>query len=307
MSDMILAIIELDNSPQVVANRAAWLAGLYGCNLHLLLCDPSSNLLRDSFLVSNEAKEIGLAIADAQQQVLTELSGSIQAVDGMSVTSAISHDRPAHDAIIASALAIEPRIVVKGTQYHSPAERATFTFTDWQLIRKLATPLWLVKHNQWQDSPVIVAAVDPMHENDTEAGLDQIIVDAGKSLASKCGGNLVLLHTYQRLVEIGHEVMFKFKPVKLKIDELDKKTRAEHRQKLDALARANDIDADAVHQLPGRTSDILPTFARTRGADLVIMGAVARSSRVRHALGSTAERVLDHLHCDILIARGEVL
>lgn len=72
MSDMILAIIELDNSPQVVANRAAWLAGLYGCNLHLLLCDPSSNLLRESFLVSNEAKEIGLAIADAQQQVLAE-------------------------------------------------------------------------------------------------------------------------------------------------------------------------------------------------------------------------------------------
>jgi universal stress protein E len=100
--------------------------------------------------------------------------------------------------------------------------------------------------------------------------------------------------------------MFKFKPVKLKIDELDKKTRAEHRQKLDALARANGIDADAVHQLPGRTSDILPTFARTSGANLVIMGAVARSSRIQRVLGSTAERVMDHLHCDILIARGEV-
>jgi len=113
----------------------------------------------------------------------------------------------------------------------------------------------------------------------------------------------MLLHTYQRLVEIGEYAKFKFKPVKLPIDDLDKQIRDRHRQMLDALAKENHIAADAVHQLPGRTSDILPTFARAHGADLVIMGALARSSLMQRALGSTAERVLDHLHCDVLIAR----
>jgi universal stress protein E len=48
----------------------------------------------------------------------------------------------------------------------------------------------------------------------------------------------------------------------------------------------------------------LPFFARDRQADLVVMGAVARWSMQRTVIGSTAERVLDHLPCDILIVRG---
>ena len=74
-----------------------------------------------------------------------------------------------------------------------------------------------------------------------------------------------------------------------------------HREKLDALAAANDIPIDAVHQLPGRAHEILPMFARAQGADLVIMGAIARSGLKSRVLGSTAAKVLDHLPCDILI------
>ncbi|NCF52804.1 universal stress protein [Gammaproteobacteria bacterium] len=305
MSETVLAVIQLDNFPQHVANRAAWIARLFGYDLHLLLSDPSLAVLRDSFIVSNEAKEIARSIETAQQQLLDDLKNAVSENGEIQVTTTITHDRPAHDAIIAQALEIEPKVVVKGTQYHSPAERATFAYTDWQLIRKLNAPLWFVKPNDWKDAPVLVAAVDPTHRHDKAGTLDQKIIDFGKSIASKCGGHLILLHTYQRLVEIGTYAKFKFKPVKLPIDELDKNIRAEHRQKLDALAAANDIPADAVHQLPGRTHDILPTFARTRGADLVIMGALARSGLRQRTLGSTAERVLDHLHCDILIARSD--
>jgi universal stress protein E len=60
---------------------------------------------------------------------------------------------------------------------------------------------------------------------------------------------------------------------------------------------------DALHQLPGRTREVLPVFARANDTDLVIMGAVARTGLKRRILGSTAELVLDHLPCDILIIR----
>jgi universal stress protein E len=305
MSNTVLAIIELDNTPEDVARRAAWLARMYDCKLHLLLSDPSLAILRDSFIVSNEAKEVALGIEDAQRRVLADLSETISSDGSLDVTTDISHDRPAHDAIIGRAVDIEPRFVVKGTQYHSAAERATFAYTDWQLIRKLNAPLWFVKPKAWRDKPVIVAAVDPTHQHDKEGKLDQIIVTMGKDVASRCDGQLLLLHTYQRLVEIGTYAKLKFKPVKLPIDELDKKIRKDHREKLEALASANDIPEDAVHQLPGRTRDLLPTFARTHGADLVIMGALARAGLRRRTIGSTAEQVLDHLQCDILIARGD--
>jgi universal stress protein E len=48
---------------------------------------------------------------------------------------------------------------------------------------------------------------------------------------------------------------------------------------------------------------VIPFLARDRNADLVVMGAVARWSLQRAVIGSTAEKVLDHLPCDILIVR----
>jgi len=305
MSDTVLAIIELDRYPEEVARRAAWIARLHACDLQLLLCDPTLGILRDSFIVSNEARQIAAGITEAQNRILDDLAKAISAENELTITSAVTHERPASDAIIAAALEIGPMFVVKGTHYHSPAERATFAATDWQLIRKLTYPLWLVKPNDWKDNPVIVAAVDPTHLHDKRGTLDQAIVDAAKSLADKSDGKLMLLHTYERLVEIGSFAKFKFKPVKLPIDKLDAKIKAEHRRLLDALASANGIPDDAVHQLPGRTRDLLPTFARTRGANLVVMGALSRSGLKRRAVGSTAEQVLDHLPCDVLIAHSQ--
>jgi len=38
-------------------------------------------------------------------------------------------------------------------------------------------------------------------------------------------------------------------------------------------------------------------------ADIVVMGAVSRSRLQRIFVGNTAERVLDHLPCDVLIVK----
>lgn len=303
MSKTILAIIETDRFPEEVANRAAWIAQHYECDLELLFSDPTLGFLRDSFMISVDSKQLSDGIRQAQEETLERLASSVGA-NGLKVTTSISHDRPASDAIVARALQCEPMFVIKGTAYHSPAERATFTFTDWQLIRKLDFPLWLVKPHQWKDKPIIVAAVDPVHKKDKEGALDQAIVDVGKSIAGKCGGTLHLLHTYQRLDEIGAYAKFQFKPTRAPIEEIEQKMRANHRRHLDSFAAKNEIDPEAIHQLPGRAREILPTFVRANGADLVIMGAVARSGLKRRIIGSTAEHVLDHLPCDILIARS---
>ena len=304
MSNTILAIIELERFPQEVANRAAWIAQHYDCDLHLAFSDPTLGFLRDSFMISAESKQIADSTKQAQQEMLEDLVASV-ATPGLTISTSIIHDRPASDAIIAQALEIEPMFVVKGTAYHSPAERATFTFTDWQLIRKLNYPLWLVKPQEWKEKPVIVAAVDPMHRHDKTGAFDQAIISAGKTLASKCEGKLLLLHTYQRLVEIGAYAKLRFKPVKVPIEEIEEKMRRDHRRHLDSLAAKNEISPDTIYQLPGRTTEILPTFVCEHGADLVIMGATARTGLKRRMIGSTAEQVLDHLPCDILIARGD--
>ena len=300
MSDTILTIIELENYPEQVVERATWLAKLTNSELELLLCDPTSSYVREEFIVSSEVRDLVNELYEAEGDALARLA-ELPRTQGIKVATDISHDRPIEDVIINRASDIDPRFVVKGTHYHTPAERATFSDTDWQLMKRLDFALWFVKPVAWKEKPLIVAAVDPMHQQDEEALLDARIVSMAQSLADECQGRVALLHTYQRLVEIGSRATWAIKPVKLPIDELDQKLRDEHRQKLDSFARECGVDADAVHQLPGRAHELLPSFAQSHGASLIVMGALSRSGLRKRYIGNTAARVLDHLPCDILV------
>ena len=51
------------------------------------------------------------------------------------------------------------------------------------------------------------------------------------------------------------------------------------------------------------TIPYIPAVAQKLGADLVVMGAVARSGLKRVFIGNTAERVLGALPCDVLVIR----
>ncbi len=303
MRNTILAIVEMERFPLEVAKRAARIAGLYDADLELVLSDPTVSFLRSSFMISVDSKQIADTVRQAQEEELERIVAAIS-VPGLNISTSIIQNRPASDAMVAKALDCEPLLVVKGTVYHSPAERATFTFNDWQLIRKLEYPLWLVKTRPWSEKPIIIAAVDPMHPNEEKGELTQTIVEIAKSIAEKCGGKLLLLHTYERLEEVSSFAKLEFKPMKVPVQELEEKMHDEHRRHLDALAATNDIDSKAIHLLPGRTRHILPAFARSQDADIVVMGAVARTGLRRRIIGSTAEHVLDHVPCDILVARN---
>jgi len=301
-SDVVLAVVEPDVVPQEVVERSAWLAERTGCELALLLCDADVTALANDFFVSSETKEIAKSMRAIQREMLEDLATPARA-RSIRVSLQVLEERPIADAVLQRALDMNPRFVVKGTQYHSDARRAIFVDTDWFLIRTCPYPLWLVKPHEMSAKPLIIAAVDPVPEDDAATPLDQAIVKHAQALAAKTGGEVHLLHSYQPLKGIGAEATRTFKPIRLPVDELSQRIAEEHRRRLDALAAANGIAKSHTHQLPGAARDVIPFVARDRKADLVVMGAIARWSLQRAVVGSTAEKVLDHLPCDILIVR----
>lgn len=303
MKKTILCVVELDNSPDEVVARATWLAKLFDCDLELVLSEPTTNYLGESFVYFMEMQMLADSIKNEQNVIIQQLASPAEEA-GISVRTSVSTERPETDMIVAKAESCEAYFVIKGTDYHSPSERASLAHTDWQLIRKLDRPLWFVKPFEWKDSSVVIAAVDPVHSHDKTASLDREIIKSGQTVAEKSGGKLLLFHSYQRLEEIGSRVTWRIKPEKLVIDKLDENIQQEHREALDKLAEECGVGADAVHQLPGRTHELLPTFARANGASLVVMGALARSGLQRRILGNTAAKVLDHLPCDVLVVHA---
>jgi len=302
--DKILAIIELEHSPEKVVERAAWVAKLVDCALELLLCEPAFSPLGYRIIVSNEAKEIGRDISNLRKETIDGFAKSARN-SGVTVTTDVLEERPIADGILAAALNMDPRFIVKGTHYHSAADRGIMIDTDWQLIRTCPYPLWLVKREEFRKQPVIIAAVDPTHEHDKPMALDQAIIDAAKTIAGPTNGEVHLLHTYERLISIGKAANRAIKSTVLPIEELEKRIQKTHREALHELAVKNGFDDKHTHQLPGTTREILPTYVRSKNADLVVMGALARWGIKRMVIGSTAERVLDHLPCDVLIVRPD--
>lgn len=298
----VLAVIEPDIEPCDIVDRAAWLADINGSALELLLCDPDVGALSDMVFVSNEARDIAVQIRAAQEQMLNDLAAPAHEW-GVDVLTGILDMRPIADGIVHVALDHEPLYVVKGTRYHSDAERASLLDTDWQLIRRCPYPLWLVKARPISEKPLIVAAVDPTHGEDEEARIDHLLTAHAKALAAAAGGELRLLHVYQPLAGIGAAARLNFKPERIPVDEISERMEREHRRKLGELAAAHGIDEARIRLLPGSPRDLLPWVAREENADVFVMGALARSARAGGAIGSTAERVLDHLPCDVLILR----
>ena len=64
----------------------------------------------------------------------------------------------------------------------------------------------------------------------------------------------------------------------------------------------------STHLIESPVDEALPEIAEKEGAWVIVMGAISRGGLERVFIGSTAERVLDRLPCDVWIVKpGAVL
>ncbi len=303
MSRNILCLVEFDKYPQEVVARATWLAKSNDCNLHLLVSDPISDFLGESYVYLLESQSIAESIRASQDEAMAEMVAFVEK-SGVRVEVNRSNNRHVAELIRRESAARMPMYVVKGTHYHTPSERASFADSDWDLIRDLDYPLWFVKPVEWKEPFVIIAAVDPVHANDKPAHLDIRIIERAREVAENNGATLKVVHTYQTLDEIGSRATWAFKPGKLPVGELNEKIRVEHDLAIKLLAEMCELPAGSVYMLPGRPEEVLPAFADEQGASLVVIGALARSRLKQRIVGSTAAKALDHFVCDVLVTHA---
>ena len=94
-------------------------------------------------------------------------------------------------------------------------------------------------------------------------------------------------------------------PVSLPFDGVEQQMYEDHRRRFEEVTELHNVDDDKVHLVSGVTHEELPAIAERIGADVVVMGAVARNRWKRLLIGATAERTLEHLPCDLLIVKPD--
>jgi universal stress protein E len=300
----ILAVIDPTTQHQPGLHRAAWLAKKTGAKLELLVCYYNEYLSGDRLFDSPSLEKAREEVLKSQKKHIEALAAPLRA-DGITVETSAIWDHPLHEGIVRHAISTKADLVIKDTHHHSAITRALLSNTDWNLIRTCPIRLWLVNPVEMSETPVFVAAIDPMNQHDKPAALDDEILLLSKTLAGKVGGEVHAFHSYDPRIAVATATANAYIPVSLPFDEIEQQMHEDHQKRFKEITEFHKIDDDKLHLVAGLTHEELPAIAEKLGANVVVMGAVARNRWKRMFIGATAERTLEHLPCDLLIVKPD--
>ena len=300
----ILAVVDPTVADQPAVGRAAWLAKSSGAELELLVCYYNEYLSGDRLFDSPSLEKARDEVIRNHEKHLETLAEPLRA-DGVVVKTSAVWDHPLYEGIVRHTVETGTDLVVKDTHHHSAVTRALLTNTDWNLIRTCPVPLWLVKPTTLADNPVFIAAIDPMHQHDKPAALDDEILHVAKGIADKVGGDVHAFHSYDPRIAVATATANAYIPVSLPFDEIEQQMHEDHEKRFIEITDFHEIAKENAHLIAGLTHEELPAIAGKLDAAVVVMGAVARNSWKRLFIGATAERTLEDLPCDLLIIKPD--
>ncbi len=190
-------------------------------------------------------------------------------------------------------------VIVRPVQRRSRWERWTLGNADWQLVRYSPCPVLLVKKRRAAPYRKALVAIDPLHADDKPASLDHEILNVASSVTTKrCEVSVINV-----VVPTAMPVSAMVEPGIVPSRESQEPLCQAHRKQVNALIHQHGLDQALVHVVVGDPVGEIVALANHQQIDLLIMGAVSRSALGRLLIGSTAERVLDLVDCDLLIVK----
>jgi universal stress protein E len=303
---ILVAIRDVEHPPGEELRKAAVLARAAGARIELFhaidALIPSRNLQWD--IGGNATQRYVEDITRARQQQLDRIKRS-RYLEGLRVNCYVAWDYPPHEAVVRRALGMPADLVIAATQQHRLGMRLLLRNTDWELIRHCPCPLLLVKSSRSYEKPVIVAAVDPFHEHAKPANLDALLLRTGAAMAALLGGSLHAFHAFHAYMPpVSAMPMPGAMGIPMSVPpEVEDEHGAQVARAFDQLAKQAGIPRAGRHLRMGDVASELDAVVRRTGARIAVMGAVSRSGLRRIFIGSTAERSLDSLSCDVLIIK----
>jgi universal stress protein E len=298
----ILVVVDPTNEAQPALQRAAGLAERSSAELCLFICQYDQYLSGERFFDSQGLQQAREVLLKQAREQLETLSGPIRDKN-LNVSIDVRWDHPLDEGIVRKVFSWGADLVVKDTHFHPLLKRSVFSNTDWNLIRSCPAPLMLVKPAEPGAAPTIIAAVDPLHEHDKPAQLDRRILSQANQLSTLLGGKLHVFHSFDPTPAIAGAATTMATPIAVPVREVTEALEKRHREALADLLGDYPLPEAQIHVHQGTPQDLLPVLAEKLSADLCVLGAVSRSALKRIFVGSTAERVLDQMPCDLLIIK----
>ncbi|EIY4477857.1 universal stress protein UspE, partial [Salmonella enterica] len=176
------------------------------------------------------------------------------------------HNRP-FEAIIQEVIAGSHDLVLKMAHQHDRLEAVIFTPTDWHLLRKCPSPVWMVKDQPWPEGGKALVAVNLASEEPYHNALNEKLVKETLQLAEQVN------HTEVHLVGA-----YPVTPINIAIElpEFDPSVyndaiRGQHLLAMKALRQKFSIDEKVTHVEKGLPEEVIPDLAEHLQAGIVVL------------------------------------
>jgi universal stress protein E len=240
---------------------------------------------------------------DLQQRAVHRLEDIAERLRKHSVKVSVcaEWDFPAYEAIVRRAVRIKADLIVASAHAGRHRLPSLMRLTDWELVRLSPLPVLLVKNPHPYRHPAVLAAVDPTHAFAKPLRLDKHILQMGHTLSQGLRGHLHAVHAYARIV-VGALPDAGITPALIK--KIEQETERAAKAGFDRALRSTRVSRSRRYLIACDPISGIAEAARRSRSAIVVMGAISRSGFGRLLIGNTAERILDDLHCDVLVVKS---
>ncbi|MCA0928430.1 universal stress protein [Ruegeria profundi] len=307
----ILAVADASET-QAALQSAITLADTHGASVEVIACieAPHDLSILSRLSGADPDKLIEKAVETTRQKVSTRLA-------------AIAHDRQINLRVSVGKTYLEVirhvaksrcDFVVKKAEPLVGMERFLFASTDQHLLRKCPCPVWLQTSDARQNPKRILAAVDldtrDAAEPETLAALNRRVVDAACMIAIAPDAEVIVLHAWDAIGEGMIWALSSGSDSRMSADRYVNEVLNARQQAMDRLLSQIRAEIGPRPRLVPRLAKgspeiVLHEQSREVGADVVVLGTVARTGLSGVFIGNTAENIINSLECPVLAVKPD--
>ena len=295
---LLVLVADPRQEHQPALDRAIALGSDLGASIHIRHVAYNSALAGGKFKRDHDRQGLIRTLIQSRLQKLSELAEAVKQ-DGIECTFSAEWDYPLHESIARTASG-EFDLVICDTfgRLGSSLPPRVLSHTDWQIVANCPLPCLLVRLSGGGPYRQIIAAVDPTHHGGSVSSLDGEIIEAAKTMSQTFGAALAIVHAHQ---PISKSIGF---PAEVGLS-LPETSAVDVEVVLKQLVQTHHLDPGIIDVKEGAPANSILQAIRQRAADLLVMGTVARGRLHDWVMGSTAERVIADLDCDVLALKPE--
>ena len=300
----ILVDMDPTNDQQPALTRAISIAKRFNATIELFLVVYNSSLMVQWFYDEEQLEKVKQEYLKSKQRWLDTFVS--QVVDAkVPVTADVQWHKPIYEGIIQKVKQSNIDLVIKSTHRHPAINKIFFSPNDWQLLKTCPVPLLLAKQDSSKDFANVMAAIDPCQSHGKPEGLDKIILDTTTELSQVISATPHAAHCYEPIeLNLWQGVGMNYPGYGVALIEHGdylEESRKHQNDRFDSILSNYTIADSNKHLVKGEPDKLLPEIVEDYDIDLLIMGTTYRTG----LLGSTAEKILDSVHCDILAVKPE--